>query len=481
MATSLASLHEADDLNTCAVCYDKYNQSDRIPKYLLCLHTFCINCLGKMMLDSFTTAISCPTCRTVTSLGRASGLVSLRTNEHALRVLELEEKIVNISSTNTRTSAWCHTCDELASSTCTAYAHSLTQLSSKNEMLLSQNQMNKIRLNLSYALGRRMEVDSYLKSIKQSISILDKHVGQLKEDNSLQIDLIEGILQDLDTSMCQSSEQRSRVNLESEAETAYSTALLLAQTFEDAKNILISMSIETTSGRTALVLPWLNKIKLCLMNQIDDKAINAAGLNTLSFILLLQLQNQQIHNQLIQNRTAAVAVPPSIQTSMSLRSIFPNLQPQFCFVDVELYGERARLLFQVAAHVSHEMSSSFIRGFQSGQQHNYCQSTVVKAGISLFVVLGSSYSNRSAAAQSEDVYNQRLWIANRGDVGLYCNCSLNGGVSDFVILLAPFSDRNVRRAPLVAHLIDGFNFCLYLSHLKLNERNDARVVNCGVI
>ena len=46
MATSLASMHEADDLNTCAVCYDKYNHSDRIPKYLMCLHTFCISCLG---------------------------------------------------------------------------------------------------------------------------------------------------------------------------------------------------------------------------------------------------------------------------------------------------------------------------------------------------------------------------------------------------------------------------------------------------
>ena len=52
--------------------------------------------------------------------------------------------------------------------------------------------MNKIRLNLSYALGRRMEIDSYLKSIKQSISILDKHVAQLKENNSIQIDLVEG-------------------------------------------------------------------------------------------------------------------------------------------------------------------------------------------------------------------------------------------------------------------------------------------------
>lgn len=40
-----------------------------------------------------------------------------------------------------------------------------------------------------------MEIDSYLKSIKQSISILDKHVGQLKEDNALQIDLVEGYYQ----------------------------------------------------------------------------------------------------------------------------------------------------------------------------------------------------------------------------------------------------------------------------------------------
>lgn len=37
-----------------------------------------------------------------------------------------------------------------------------------------------------------MEIDSYLKSIKQSVSILDKHVAQLKEDNAVQISLVEG-------------------------------------------------------------------------------------------------------------------------------------------------------------------------------------------------------------------------------------------------------------------------------------------------
>lgn len=90
--------------------------------------------------------------------------------------------------------AWCHSCDELAGKLCPALKHSITPLSSglKEEAQLSQNQMNKIQLNLSYALGRRMEIDSYLKSIKQSISILDKHVVQLKDANAHQINLIEG-------------------------------------------------------------------------------------------------------------------------------------------------------------------------------------------------------------------------------------------------------------------------------------------------
>lgn len=107
----------------------------------------------------------------------------------------------------------------------------------------------------------------------------------------------------------------------------------------------------------------------------------------------------------------------------------------------------------------------------------------MKAGISLFVVLGSPYTSRSLmAVQAESAYHQRPWISQRGDVGLYCgNGPHHNGVSDLVILLAPFSERNVRRAPLVAHLIDGLDFCQYLSHLKLHERSEARVINCGVL
>lgn len=177
-----------------------------------------------------------------------------------------------------------------------------------------------------------------------------------------------GILQDLNSPQYQTQHRRGCVNIENEAESAYASALALAQTFEDAKKVLVSMSVETTDGKAVPILPWLHKIKLCLMNQIDDKAINAAGLNTLSFILLLQLQDHQM------NRAVVAAAEP---VCPMLRSLLPLLTPKCCFLDIELYHERARLIFQLTPHASSELRNSFLLGFQS-HQHSYFQSIVVK-------------------------------------------------------------------------------------------------------
>jgi tripartite motif-containing protein 23 len=46
---------------TCPICYDHYNDKEKIPRILSCGHTFCQNCL----MDLRTTNIlTCPTCRT---------------------------------------------------------------------------------------------------------------------------------------------------------------------------------------------------------------------------------------------------------------------------------------------------------------------------------------------------------------------------------------------------------------------------------
>ncbi|XP_046459754.1 tripartite motif-containing protein 59-like isoform X3 [Daphnia pulex] len=451
MATSV--VHEADDLNTCAVCFEQYNFVDRLPKFLSCLHTFCISCLGKMLLDSSSMTIICPACRTLTSPG--GGLVSLRTNEHALRVLELQEKIINLNCSNRRQPAWCHTCDELASLSCQLAMHSITPLGNDVvEKHLSQNQKNKVQLNLSYGILHEMEAQQ------------DGSRSNLKY------------------------QRPSNQTVEDEAESAYSSALSLAQTFEGAKNVLISMNVETVDGKMAPSLPWLNRIKLCLMNQIDDKAVNAAGLNILSFILLLQLQQNRQQQQInVPVSSSSSSLPSNSNNSNTvsvLRSLlcpqqlYPN--HQYCSMTVEVnFDRKATLLFQLAPQASSELKSIFIRSFSSTYA-SYFQSVVVKAGISLFVVFGSPYNSRSLMTfQTENAYYQRPFIMERGDVGLYySNGPQHNGVSDMVILLAPFSDRNVRRAPLVARLVNGLEFCHSLSHLKLHERASCKVVHCGV-
>ena len=138
-----------------------------------------------------------------------------------------------------------------------------------------------------------------------------------------------------------------------EAESAYASALSLAQTFEGAKNVLISMNVETVDGKAAPSLPWLNRIKLCLMNQIDDKAINAAGLNILSFVLLLQLQQNRYHQQKttnggvtslstnsIQTMTSSNSTPPAIRSLLRPQQLYAN---QYCFLEVEVNFERVSI------------------------------------------------------------------------------------------------------------------------------------------
>ena len=47
------------DIN-CPICYETYNDKDKIPRILLCGHTFCQVCLMDLRTSNILT---CPTCR----------------------------------------------------------------------------------------------------------------------------------------------------------------------------------------------------------------------------------------------------------------------------------------------------------------------------------------------------------------------------------------------------------------------------------
>ncbi|XP_028998585.1 RING finger domain-containing protein [Betta splendens] len=65
----------------CPICYQEYNQHNKCPRMLECLHVFCTECLQRLRLcprepsdPSSPPAIPCPLCRHLTPLGTGSAL-----------------------------------------------------------------------------------------------------------------------------------------------------------------------------------------------------------------------------------------------------------------------------------------------------------------------------------------------------------------------------------------------------------------------
>ncbi|XP_043542756.1 RING finger domain-containing protein [Chiloscyllium plagiosum] len=87
----LDSESEKVDLE-CSICCHDYNWTDKCPRELECLHTFCTECLTKMegQLPNAGRHISCPLCRHSTEL-TASGALGLPRQEEILsEILSLQ-------------------------------------------------------------------------------------------------------------------------------------------------------------------------------------------------------------------------------------------------------------------------------------------------------------------------------------------------------------------------------------------------------
>ena len=111
------SLFSSMDLFECPVCFN--DMLDRSPRSLLCLHTFCSECLDQLINNQ---RIECPTCREITEL-KSNNVQELKVNFLLGQMRDREQKQAQASNKETKSSpsSMCEVCHQtLATFKCKA-------------------------------------------------------------------------------------------------------------------------------------------------------------------------------------------------------------------------------------------------------------------------------------------------------------------------------------------------------------------------
>ena len=108
--TAVGTKKKLEDILTCCLCYELYNTTEKVPKALPCLHTFCAPCLDKHMqtADENGEEYKCPMCKGKFVLPH-QGACDLPTNFIAFDLLEL--KILQETSSKERNKQGYPMCD----------------------------------------------------------------------------------------------------------------------------------------------------------------------------------------------------------------------------------------------------------------------------------------------------------------------------------------------------------------------------------
>ena len=100
----MATAWDQEDLFECSICLNY--MLDRNPRSLLCLHTFCEDCLKHLANNN---KIKCPTCREITEL-KKNDIQELKVNFHLLKIKDMGAKPQGSPKENTKSESPCQVC-----------------------------------------------------------------------------------------------------------------------------------------------------------------------------------------------------------------------------------------------------------------------------------------------------------------------------------------------------------------------------------
>lgn len=184
----------------CYVCYSFYNNDYRKPKYLVCHHTICLDCICKSM-ESSPSGVRCPFCRVWTEIGSMDVNKALRTNQDILDFMDIwlfkltnnvespslgrdRDTDYNPAITSTKLQ-WCCACQQLALNTCRDNSHSLLTVSPTVSKLAQEavTQGRQSQANWKKAITKRGDLKTIVTSIQSSVNRLKDRVDALVEEN----------------------------------------------------------------------------------------------------------------------------------------------------------------------------------------------------------------------------------------------------------------------------------------------------------
>ena len=83
------------DLVMYYLCFEVYNSTTKVPKGLPCMHTFCLECLGKFVKDKLDFKLPCPLCQAKLTLPEG-GVLAIPTNILVNTLLENMKKTAHM-------------------------------------------------------------------------------------------------------------------------------------------------------------------------------------------------------------------------------------------------------------------------------------------------------------------------------------------------------------------------------------------------
>ncbi|XP_046656234.1 uncharacterized protein LOC124349568 isoform X1 [Daphnia pulicaria] len=298
----------------CDLCFQDYDFMRRRPKFLMCFHSFCLECLQKHQKTK--TVINCPTCLEATNVNSQSLDEALKTNFYILDQMKDLSASSAIGSSNEKVETgsyyWCSSCYVTFKKGADSHPenHETYNLDTEDGREIAEIHLKTLLVTCKSqwngALSKHQEADLALKATETALQALEQQIRNRRKKNDWQMEKLANNLSEVAVhlNVPASDQQRTSEKLhnlfqlynklivESKAKAVKTGNKLAA--FSSLRNAVVSMDIKTSKGEK-FAAPLFDS---ALINFPSEAASSYDSylLTTLAFLVLSGNQNGQRTN-----------------------------------------------------------------------------------------------------------------------------------------------------------------------------------------